>query len=91
MREVTISVHPRTKTTRHDGPVQHHDQRDTKSVTIATGVLLSAAVLGLGLVALWMAVELLHTPHEVVPALMVAIEATAVAVLVGYVARNRRR
>jgi hypothetical protein len=73
-----------------DGTVQDRAQRDAKSVTIATGFLLAAAVLVLGLVLLWMADELVGVDEGIGNSLTLGIEATAVVVLVAYVARNRR-
>jgi membrane protein implicated in regulation of membrane protease activity len=74
-----------------DGPVQDQEQRDAKSVTIVTGFLLGAAVLALGLLMLWLADELIGVPQNVISSLTPAIEATALVVLVTYVAWNRRR
>ena len=70
--------------------MQDQAQRDTKSVTIVTGFLLGAAVLVLGLLLLWIADELIDVPQDVNSSLTLAIEVTAVVVLVAYVARNRR-
>jgi hypothetical protein len=73
-----------------DGTVQDQEQRGAKSVTIVTGFLVGAAVLVLGLLLLWLADELLGVPEDVRSSLTLVIEATAVVVLVAYVARNRR-
>jgi membrane protein implicated in regulation of membrane protease activity len=73
-----------------DGTVQDRKQRDAKSVTIVAGFLLAAAILVLGLILLWIADELVGVPQDVGSSLTLAIEVTAVVVLVAYVARNRR-
>jgi membrane protein implicated in regulation of membrane protease activity len=72
------------------GTVQNQAQRDEKSVIIVTGSLLGAAVLVLGLLLLWIADELIGVPQDVDSSLTLALEATAVVVLVAYVAGNRR-
>jgi membrane protein implicated in regulation of membrane protease activity len=69
--------------------MQDQAQRDAKSVTIVTGFLTGAALLVLGLLLLWMADELIGVPQDVTSSLTLAIEVTAVVVLVSYVARNR--
>jgi hypothetical protein len=73
-----------------DGTVQNQAQRDAKSVTIVTGFLLGATVLVLGLLLAWLADELIGVPQRVNSSLTLAVEVTAVVVLVAYVARNRR-
>jgi hypothetical protein len=73
-----------------DGTVQDQEQRGAKSVTIATGILLGAAVLVLGLLLLWLADELVGIHQYIGNSLTLVIEATAVVVLVAYLARNRR-
>jgi hypothetical protein len=73
-----------------DETVQDQVQRDAKSVAIVTGFLLGAAVLVLGLLLVWLADELIGVPQHVNSSLTLAIEVTAVVVLVAYVARNRR-
>jgi membrane protein implicated in regulation of membrane protease activity len=74
-----------------DGIVQDQEQRDAKSVTIVAGFLLGAAVLVPGLLLLWLADELVGVHQDVGSSSTLVIEATAVVVLVAYVARNRRR
>jgi hypothetical protein len=73
-----------------DGTVQDQEQRDAKSVTIVTGCLLGATVLALGLLMLWLTDELIGVPQDVDSSLTLAVEATALVVLVAYVAWNRR-
>jgi hypothetical protein len=72
-----------------DVTMQDQAQRDTKSVTIVTGFLLGAPVLVLGLLVLWIAEEIIGVPQAVDSSFTLAIEVTAVIVLVAYVARNR--
>jgi len=48
-----------------DGAVQDQEQRDTKSVTIVTGLLLGASVLALGMLLLWIADEVVGVPQDV--------------------------
>ena len=74
-----------------DGSVQDQEQRDAKSVTIVTGLLLCAGVLVVGSLLLWIADELVGVSRSVGHTMTVALEAAAVVVLVIYVARNRRR
>jgi membrane protein implicated in regulation of membrane protease activity len=70
--------------------VQDQAQRDAKSVIIVTGFLLAAAIHALGLLLLWIADEFIGVPQDVNSSLTLALEVTAVVVLVAYVARNRR-
>jgi hypothetical protein len=72
-----------------DAAVQEQERRNAKSVTIATGLLLGAATLVLGLLVLWISDKLLGLPRAVSSSFTLAFETTSVVVLVAYVARNR--
>ena len=73
-----------------DRSVQEQARRDAKSVTIITGFLLGAAVLVLGMLLIWIADEFIGVSQDANSSLTLALEVTAVVVLVAYVARNRR-
>lgn len=71
--------------------MQPGQQRDEKTVVIATAVGLFCVVLALGALGLWVATSLLDVSDSVTTSLFNACVIAAGAVLVGYLIRARRQ
>ncbi|WP_167305759.1 hypothetical protein [Nocardioides euryhalodurans] len=68
--------------------MQSQVERDDKTVTIVTGVLLGGLVTALGLGLLRVAVEVLGLPDRLGEGLWLAVQAVALAAAVGHVWRH---
>jgi hypothetical protein len=76
---------------RHDAGMQTREQRDEKTVVIATALGLFCLVIAVGGLSLWAAVSVLDLNDPTVSSLGWVIAAAAGVVLIVYLDRARRR
>lgn len=76
---------------RHHERVQTQQDRDEKTVVIATALGLFGLVLGTGALGLWAADSLLGLGDSATTPVVAVVVIAAVAALVGYLVRARQR